>query len=103
MKSYFSDIDDCSSSPCDNGGTCVDGVNSYLCKCLPGFNGTNCMQGKLSITRQVTRATQYYTPRLIVYPEIKSYEFSNGKALQNNSSLLIFTHTIQTHRLRNNS
>ena len=44
-----------------------------------------------------------YTPRLTVYPEIKSYEFSNGKALQNNSSLLIFTHTIQTHRLRNNS
>ena len=49
MKSYFPDIDDCSSSPCDNGGTCVDGVNSYLCECLPGFNGTNCTQGKLSI------------------------------------------------------
>ena len=28
-----------------------------------------------------------YTPRLIVYPEIKSYAFSNGKALQNNRSI----------------
>ena len=27
----------------------MDGVNSYLCECLPGFNGTNCTQGKLSI------------------------------------------------------
>ena len=43
---YFLDIDDCSSSPCDNGGTCTDGVNSYLCECLPGFNGTNCTQGR---------------------------------------------------------
>ena len=43
---YFPDIDDCLSSPCDNGGTCVDGVNYYLCECLTGFNGTNCTQGK---------------------------------------------------------
>ena len=35
--------------------------------------------------------------------KIIDYAFSNGKALQNNSSLLIFTHTIQTQRLRNNS
>ena len=40
---------------------------------------------KIKTTRQVTRAIQQYTPRLIVYSEIKPYEFSNGKALQNNS------------------
>ena len=60
--------------------------------CKNGLGGTLL----ISATRQVTCAAQKYTPRLIVYPEIKSYEFSNGKALQNNSSLLIFTHTIQT-------
>ena len=49
QKLYFPDIDDCLSSPCYNGGTCVDGVNSYLCECLPGFNGTNCTQGKLKL------------------------------------------------------
>ena len=39
---YFSDIDDCANSPCLNGGTCTDGVNSYQCTCIAGFNGANC-------------------------------------------------------------
>ena len=36
------DIDDCASSPCQNGGTCVDGINSYTCNCDLGFDGDNC-------------------------------------------------------------
>ncbi|XP_066302871.1 fibropellin-3-like [Branchiostoma lanceolatum] len=35
-------IDECSSSPCVNGGTCSDGDNSYNCTCPQGFNGKNC-------------------------------------------------------------
>ena len=38
----FSDIDECSSNPCFNGGICVDGTNEYTCICLPGWFGTNC-------------------------------------------------------------
>lgn len=29
----ISDIDDCASSPCKNGGTCTDGINSFTCQC----------------------------------------------------------------------
>uniref|UniRef100_A0A8C8SMG2 Notch receptor 3 n=1 Tax=Pelusios castaneus TaxID=367368 RepID=A0A8C8SMG2_9SAUR len=29
-------------SSCFNGGTCLDGVNSYTCRCRPGFTGTHC-------------------------------------------------------------
>ena len=29
-------IDECASQPCVNGGTCVDGINSYICQCRPG-------------------------------------------------------------------
>ena len=39
------DIDECDSNPCQNGGTCNDGINSYTCDCIPGFNGTNCENG----------------------------------------------------------
>ena len=36
------DIDECKSTPCQNGATCADGINSYTCSCLAGFTGTQC-------------------------------------------------------------
>ena len=36
------DIDDCSPNPCQNGGSCTDGVNSYQCTCPAGYTGANC-------------------------------------------------------------
>ena len=27
---------------CKNGGTCVDGINTYTCHCTEGFTGVNC-------------------------------------------------------------
>ena len=46
MNISFSDIDECSSNPCQNGGTCVDKVNGYLCSCAHGYTGTECQNGK---------------------------------------------------------
>ena len=41
------DTDECSSNPCQNGGTCNDGVNEYDCTdCDPGYQGTHCEIGK---------------------------------------------------------
>ena len=42
------DVDECSSSPCQNGGTCDDAVNMYTCSCAAGFNGDNCETGRFS-------------------------------------------------------
>uniref|UniRef100_A0A8C3GYS3 Uncharacterized protein n=1 Tax=Corvus moneduloides TaxID=1196302 RepID=A0A8C3GYS3_CORMO len=42
-------IDDCSSNPCANSGTCVDGNQSYTCLCPPGWSGPSC-QTPLSAT-----------------------------------------------------
>jgi len=36
------DIDECASSPCQNGGTCADGINSYTCTCAGGYDGAQC-------------------------------------------------------------
>ena len=41
------DIDDCVNHTCANGGSCVDGVNSYSCDCLAGFTGNYCNTGRL--------------------------------------------------------
>ena len=36
------DIDECEGDPCQNGATCVDGVDMYTCTCRPGYTGHNC-------------------------------------------------------------
>ena len=36
------DIDDCISSPCQNGGTCIDEVFRHNCSCVAGYGGINC-------------------------------------------------------------
>uniref|UniRef100_A0A5F8GI57 Neurocan core protein n=1 Tax=Monodelphis domestica TaxID=13616 RepID=A0A5F8GI57_MONDO len=41
-RSKEEDIDDCLSSPCLNGGTCIDEVNSFICLCLPSYGGSLC-------------------------------------------------------------
>lgn len=37
-----SDIDECLTEPCQNGGTCLDDINSFSCDCPPEFSGPTC-------------------------------------------------------------
>ncbi|XP_060115998.1 aggrecan core protein [Heteronotia binoei] len=36
------DTDECHSSPCLNGATCVDGIHTFKCLCLPSYGGDLC-------------------------------------------------------------
>ena len=42
---FLSEFDECVNNPCQNGGTCVDLLDSYHCTCRDGYNGTNCQYG----------------------------------------------------------
>ncbi len=44
----FSDIDYCDSNPCQNGATCNDLINSYVCVCVDGYIGLNCQTGNVN-------------------------------------------------------
>ena len=39
---FFADIDECASSPCGNGGSCVDIVNGLWCNCNLQYTGEFC-------------------------------------------------------------
>ncbi|KAK3093194.1 hypothetical protein FSP39_012495 [Pinctada imbricata] len=36
------DLDECDPAPCQNSGTCDDGLQSYTCICVEGFTDMNC-------------------------------------------------------------
>ena len=38
----MSELDECSSVPCLNGGTCFDHTFAYSCVCAKGYAGYNC-------------------------------------------------------------
>ena len=43
---WISDINECSSNPCENGGNCTDNVNHYTCSCADGYTGIHCETGE---------------------------------------------------------
>ncbi|KAM4795950.1 coagulation factor VII [Rhinophrynus dorsalis] len=38
----YTDEDQCLSNPCQNGGSCFDHHQSYVCNCVLGYEGRNC-------------------------------------------------------------
>ena len=42
----FSDINECGTDPCTNGGTCENTMGSYNCTCVAGYDGDTCNNGK---------------------------------------------------------
>ena len=42
--SLLEDVDECSSNPCQNGGTCTDEIANFTCTCPLGYTGRHCEQ-----------------------------------------------------------
>ena len=43
------DIDECASQPCTNGGKCLDQEDRFICQCPSGTRGKLCEQGERAI------------------------------------------------------
>ena len=39
------DINECGSTPCQHGSTCIEAVNLFSCECTPGYTGDFCETG----------------------------------------------------------
>ncbi|XP_017558120.1 fibulin-7 [Pygocentrus nattereri] len=42
VSAVCKDVSQCASNPCQNGGTCVEGVNQYKCTCPHNWTGSRC-------------------------------------------------------------
>lgn len=63
-------IDECISNPCQNGGSCTDGVNSYSCECTSAWTGPQCQtaqQGTARTSSPGEMGHQASTSRCLVY------------------------------------
>ena len=47
-STLLTDVYECASNPCKNGGTCKDGINGFNCSCAAGYDGKTCETGELT-------------------------------------------------------
>ena len=62
------DTNECQSSPCQNGGTCIDQVNAYQCTCKDDWKGTNCDTGKSALIYQYSFSLFKHRLRISIRP-----------------------------------
>ncbi|CAH8498302.1 unnamed protein product [Schistosoma turkestanicum] len=58
--------DDCVYNRCENGATCVDGINEYICKCRPGYAGIYCERPTWKQSTYVTRMDRPFNYQLMI-------------------------------------
>ncbi|CAH8848446.1 unnamed protein product [Trichobilharzia szidati] len=58
--------DDCVYNRCENGATCIDGINEYICKCRPGYAGIYCERPTWNPSTYVTRMDRPFNHQLMI-------------------------------------
>ncbi|XP_018651488.1 axon guidance protein [Schistosoma mansoni] len=58
--------DDCIYNRCENGATCVDGINEYICKCRPGYAGIYCERPTWKQSTYITRMDRPFNYQLMI-------------------------------------
>ena len=59
MISHLLDVDECLTSPCKNGATCVNNDGGYQCQCGAGWTGDQCEKGTLSFKQTLWQNMLY--------------------------------------------
>ena len=87
-NSICTDINECSPNPCENGGRCSDGVDTFTCACAPGYTGPTCGTGKIKSQIRLHTYTFYIKQFLLVHQDIKDKEQTRKQNERNRQSLV---------------
>lgn len=49
----FSDIDECLTVSCLNGGTCINEIGGFRCECPSGYRGDTCGIGETMVSLNI--------------------------------------------------
>lgn len=75
LGKYYSE---CNSSPCKNGGTCVDnGLNSFTCTCAPGYYEDTCLTQIFNVTNFQSTAYRFYGYNNVNNPTLRLIDGNN--------------------------
>ena len=76
----ISDINECLSSPCSYGSTCIDGIGEYKCLCPPERTGTRCqkVKGQIPAPQSCLYKRRTYHHSFIWEDDCKKCECDDG-------------------------
>ena len=98
MLLSLSDIDECASSPCENGGSCID-LNAewtssssgftvgYACQCMAGYTGEQCNTsrnfrfGSVDIFMRYFQISMNVLLRLVRTAEVATTELTSTRVV----------------------
>ncbi|XP_066279325.1 uncharacterized protein [Branchiostoma lanceolatum] len=69
---------ECNSNPCQNSGTCIDGVDHYVCRCGLGWVGVHCEIHSTGETHTVKRSDTVLTKHWGQFEPSNKFRFYNG-------------------------
>ncbi|CAH1788564.1 unnamed protein product [Owenia fusiformis] len=80
------DARECDSNPCQSGGQCTSGLNSYTCACTSGRSGVNCERScnvRTDLVFMIDTSgsigqDNFYTMLLFIQDLVQNLEISNG-------------------------